>query len=39
MTTGKLPTQGSILRALGAGHKITVEFINEPPSSVKKIYR
>ena len=36
---GKMPAQGVILRALSQGHKITVEFVNEPPSSVRKTYR
>lgn len=32
-------TQGYILRQLHAGAVIRVEYINEPPSSARKIYR
>lgn len=37
--SNKAVTQGAILSALSKGAFVTVEYVNEPPSGAKKVYR
>lgn len=39
MSKDKHPTQGQVLAAMHKGALITVEYMNEPPSNARKIYR